>query len=273
MVLDSTTTRRGLFFRDAPSWRLLCRGAAGIGGAHQHVALKGSREGSRTTRCTEAGVYARDFVDTVAEVLSQVLCGGGQAVEPQAGQNSGNKDEGNQFRGPGDQSRAAIDIIPDRAEQGRVVIPDWAEQGRAGSRDGYYKGYYDKEVVGVKTGCMVPWLDDIFDDEDYVSASGPVAGVVVRDAGSSAKAGGNGADCYRAPNQAAKEAAVSYITEVNEGKGGEPRAWDEVMRRGAALLDVAGSVERAAESLWQVREEQGLNNLAGTWTRSCTLIF
>ena len=116
------------------------------------------------------------------------------------------------------------------------------------------------KVVGVKTG----WCrDDIFDDEDYVSASGPVAGVVVRDVGSSAKAGCNGADCYRAPNQAAKEAAVSYIAEVNESKGGEPRAWGEVMRRGAALLDVAGSVERAAESLWQVREEQGLNNLAG----------
>ena len=84
------------------------------------MALKGSREGSRTTRCTEAGVYARDFVETVAEVLSQVLCGGSQAVEPQAGQNPKNKDEGNQFRAPGDQSRAAIDIIPDRAEQGRV---------------------------------------------------------------------------------------------------------------------------------------------------------
>ena len=39
--------------------------------------------------------------------------------------------------------------------------------------------------------------------------------------------------------------------------------WTELVRRGNQLVETAGSVQKAAESLWEVREERDLMNLAG----------
>ena len=52
-----------------------------MGPSHRHVALKGCREGSQVTRCTEAGAYARDFITGVVGILQATLVGGG-AVFP-----------------------------------------------------------------------------------------------------------------------------------------------------------------------------------------------
>ena len=49
-----------------------------------------------------------------------------------------------------------------------------------------------------------------------------------------------------------------------DGAGaGNPEDWCAVRRAGDALLKAAGTVEKAAESLWAAREEEGRNNLAG----------
>ena len=55
----------------------LQRPCPGVGPSHRHVALKGCREGTRVTRCTEAGAYARDFITGVVGILQATLVGGG----------------------------------------------------------------------------------------------------------------------------------------------------------------------------------------------------
>ena len=285
----------------------LARRCPGVGGTHQHIPLKGSRDGSRATRCTEAGVYARDFVDTVAAVLSQALCGGGGAstsYEPQlqgdsrpsgAGAEAGEQDcvDPSSFSAgsvqsahgreqdrvdPGSFNAGSVQSAHGR-EQGRVDPCSFnagsvqsahgREQDRGGpsfragsnnhSRAGSHESYHGMgEVAGV-----VPWLDDIFDDEDYESSGVPVSGFVLKGDDLDVTKAGSAAKPYKAPNQKAKQAAETYVAKVQASEAGDPAAWGQVVECGAVLLDGAGSVQGAAESLWQVREEQGLNNLAG----------
>ena len=59
---------------------------------------------------------------------------------------------------------------------------------------------------------------------------------------------------YCAPNVKAKEKAEEYVAEVKDFDGSR-RAWSALVKHGDRLLEAAGSVEEAAKSLWQVREE------------------
>ena len=68
---------------------------------------------------------------------------------------------------------------------------------------------------------------------------------------------------YRAPNGAAAKAAETYIFTVDQVGGGDPNDWTSVRKAGDRLLAVAGTVDKAAESLWEARERMGRNNLAG----------
>ena len=68
---------RVVFPTHRPLEVFLQRTCPGVGPRHRHVALKGSRDGSQVTRCTEAGAYARDFVTGVVGVLQATLVGGG----------------------------------------------------------------------------------------------------------------------------------------------------------------------------------------------------
>ena len=68
---------------------------------------------------------------------------------------------------------------------------------------------------------------------------------------------------YEAPSEVARSAAEAYVDEVAASGGGGPKDWKAVCKQGGLLLDSAGSVEDAARSLWQVREDRGLNNLKG----------
>eukprot|EP00435_Cladocopium_sp_Y103_P041030 s1496_g11.t1 len=70
--------RTGLAFPRHPSFGVaLMRRCPGLSAQHQHVALKGSRDGTTVTRCTEAGVYAPAFVSAVVAALQSLLCVGG----------------------------------------------------------------------------------------------------------------------------------------------------------------------------------------------------
>ena len=75
----------------------LSRRCPGVGPSHVHVALKGSRPGTAVTRCAEAGVYAREFVNTVVDTLLKVLCAGG---------GTGKSGEAAVPQGPGRQTEA-----------------------------------------------------------------------------------------------------------------------------------------------------------------------
>ena len=64
---------RVVFPRHEPLRQALLRVCPGVGPGHQHVPLKGNRAGVPVSRCTEAGVYAQDFVTTVVRVLCASL--------------------------------------------------------------------------------------------------------------------------------------------------------------------------------------------------------
>ena len=64
---------RLVFPRCEPLAAALARRCPGVGAAHRHVPLKGSRLGSSVTRCTEAGVYSEDFVAEVVRTLTTAL--------------------------------------------------------------------------------------------------------------------------------------------------------------------------------------------------------
>ena len=66
-----------------------------------------------------------------------------------------------------------------------------------------------------------------------------------------------------APSNEAKKAANDYLDVVEQSGGGGPDDWKAVCGKGGGLLDSAGSVEEAAKSLWEAREDRGLNNLRG----------
>ena len=67
---------------------------------------------------------------------------------------------------------------------------------------------------------------------------------------------------YQAPNEEAKNRAAQYVEKVKEFDGSR-NAWSRLVDLGNQLLEAAGSVEEAAKSLWQIREERGLSNLRG----------
>eukprot|EP00435_Cladocopium_sp_Y103_P058511 s1062_g20.t1 len=68
---------------------------------------------------------------------------------------------------------------------------------------------------------------------------------------------------YRSPSDHAKQAAQSYVEEVALRFENSAAAWASLVEKGNQLVKAAGDVRRAAESLWEVREERGLMNLAG----------
>ena len=71
---------RVVFRKHAAFKAALSRRCPGVSPTHRHVALKGSRPGSRVTRCTEAGVYCEQFVNVVSEVLQSTLVLGGVVI-------------------------------------------------------------------------------------------------------------------------------------------------------------------------------------------------
>ena len=77
------------------------------------------------------------------------------------------------------------------------------------------------------------------------------------------RAGGSSpSSTYKAPNAEARMAAEEY-TKAVDSFDNTAVGWATLVEKGNRLVRDAGSVQGAAESLWQVREEKGLMNLAG----------
>ena len=77
------------------------------------------------------------------------------------------------------------------------------------------------------------------------------------------KEGMNHQELYCAPTAEAYEAAVAYVCEVEESFENTAKGWQSLVAKGNELVKRAGGVAKAAESLWQVREDRGLMNLQG----------
>ena len=104
---------RVVFPLHPPLRRALRRVCPGLSTSHRHIGLKGCRDGQTVTRCTEAGVYAQNFVSVVVAVL-QASLGGGLALPPQDGHRAG----GLRDRG-GDDGEDGGALLPgDREEAG-----------------------------------------------------------------------------------------------------------------------------------------------------------
>ena len=68
---------------------------------------------------------------------------------------------------------------------------------------------------------------------------------------------------YCAPSMKAYEAAAAYVDEVDKAFENTALGWRNLVEKGNCLVRSAGSVTKAVESLWQVREDRGLMNLKG----------
>ena len=82
-------------------------------------------------------------------------------------------------------------------------------------------------------------------------------------AGSSGRKAAGALETYQAPSSEAKQAAVDYVKEIEDVFENTEEGWRGIIGKGNQLVKVAGGVKEAAESLWEVREEQNLMNLAG----------
>lgn len=104
---------RVVFPKHEPLRAALSRRCPGVSANHRHVALKGARPGSNVTRCTEAGVYCPEFVQTVCEVLRASLFVGGVGPFLKFGDKSGERAGG----GPSTEGKAKATEDVQRARQ------------------------------------------------------------------------------------------------------------------------------------------------------------
>ena len=161
---------------------------------------------------------------------------------------------------------------------GRVRVTDnWRTEGECDPGYGWWRGV----TFLTFQGQSLPWQSSSEytntsstdpDDEsepnddgntDELSVVEIVSEVPQESTESEDSSRGRRAGGYRAPNDAAAEAAEAYMRTVDQVGGGSPDEWLAVREAGDKLLSVAGSVKRSAESLWEARERLGRNNLAG----------
>ena len=127
------------------------------------------------------------------------------------------------------------------------------EETRAGS-------HWCENVSGHGLGGYAGWLDEL-DDDGYIFSDRsdlPTCGVLEPGTGDDTRAG---SAMYQAPSEQAKERAQQYIELAQKVGPGTPMAWAELCKKGGDLVKQAGSVQLAAKSLWEVREDSGLNHL------------
>ena len=140
--------RTGLAFpRHAGFRAALFRLCPGLSPEHQHVPLKGARPGSDVTRCTEAGVYAPQFVQAVVQALGSLLSVGGvgrtsspqSALPLKAGGQVNSRGEGEQHgsdTSSGSDSSNEVGGEEDEEEEDETVedVGGSGDEGREGSR-------------------------------------------------------------------------------------------------------------------------------------------
>ena len=242
------------------------RRCPGVGAAHR-------RPGQKVTRCTEAGVYAKDFVRTVVEVLQRVVQVGGEGDEANPPQRHrwGAEDAragGVDLRrgqsvelGGGDRDTQAGDQRGGLDAKHAGWLHELDEGDGDTHAEGRRSGLHAKQAAAGSmswTGATVTLMQEV-DEVDFAqSRPGGLMNSTMRRA---IFLPTHRRRAHRAPFEEAKGAAQDYIREAGAGKTGSPGAWKSMCECGGRLVEVAGSVTKAAESLWQVREEEGLNNL------------
>ena len=206
---------------------VLARRCPGVSGTHQHVPLKGARDGARVTRCAEAGVYADQFVQTIVNVVQKIVQLGGEDAA-RAGSVTASQTGGG--------SEAGVEDARAGTLAGHVCWLDELDDTEDFLQDLPVKG--------------VVWNPDTR------------AGSAESDVGERWQA-----EVYFAPNKEAGIAAEQYVevtlSMAVDKRPGCPSAWKKVCDAGQDLVRKAGSVTEAAKSLWQVREKKGLVNLKG----------
>ena len=402
--------KTGLAFPHHPPLRqALLRLCPGLSAGHQHVPLKGARPGTNVTRCTEAGVYAVDFVKAVVNILQQTLVGGGnlspqtsragslldspifdefaessegeeQQEEPQSGTRTLEEIPERALRGiwasyneaaaatsatgepimpsststtaaspsstamttPSSSSTGATstssttrasssevhqgveenalpaDAVETNMATGQIkithhrprsrlyvpggigfpfsvdnireerstfctavggpidgcrfeVLDNWRQEGEKLTKVPVWTGYTILYFTGFDRLQDLPAAgeepepagDSGGDEDEAGSEQGKDGRPSKRSKHSHEKAGGGKKEQGSTGSEMVDQVAEGYIEAVDQLQGFGPRAWAKVCVAGDTLLKVAGSVQVAAEALWQVRERQGRNNLSG----------
>lgn len=166
----------------------------------------------------------------------------------------------------------------------KVMVDDhWRAAGKVDIGYGWWTGKTVFTIKGHRTHGEADRFEyEPTDDEEELdrhrgddsprrtSPSAPASGSRSRDDSRSnprpsggERSAGSREEIYRAPSEEAYKAAESYVEYVEEEFRNDPRQWVELVKKGNHLMKEAGSVEKAAESLWQVREHHDLMNLKG----------
>ena len=156
-----------------------------------------------------------------------------------------------------------------------VITDDWRAAGGADPGYGRWTGVtiFTIQEMPVVDDEAIPceddweWGEDEDEGPDPGEDDGPGPEVSVQvESGPTAYAGSEARDgpgsAYQAPTTAARQAAEEYVKAIERDFDNTPNGWAAVLRAGNKLVEVAGGVRQAAESLWEVREKAGMMNLA-----------
>ena len=156
-----------------------------------------------------------------------------------------------------------------------VITDDWRAVGEADPGYGRWTGVtvFTIQEMPVVDDEEIPceddweWGEDEDEGPDPGEGDEPESGLSVRvESGPTAYAGSGSQEgpgsAYQAPTTAARQAAEDYVRAIEQDFHNTPMGWAAVLRAGNKLVEVAGGVRQAAESLWEVREKAGMMNLA-----------
>ena len=137
-----------VFPRHAGFRAALFRLCPGLSARHVHIPLKGSRPGTDVARCTEAGVYAPQFVQAVVLAL-QSCVGGGRLFQPQSqlragGSESDPEEDEQRSRSPRRDVRSSREAA---AEEGEENTAGTEEAARADAEEAASAGAEEAAVA------------------------------------------------------------------------------------------------------------------------------
>eukprot|EP00435_Cladocopium_sp_Y103_P035203 s583_g9.t1 len=168
----------------------------------------------------------------------------------------------------------------ERAESGYPaevveIHGDWPMQEDQVGLFGSWTGWTVFQVVGYESPISCPWdLGQDFEDGPGMASQRAAGGNPEAEGGGSASAGPNRgtyrlgeATHHRGSGESVSEtayvAARNYVQVIDDVQDQEVETWRKIRKAGSTLLTAAGTVQQAAEALWQVREDLGRHNLQG----------
>lgn len=253
---------RVVFPRNAAVRAALSRRCPGVSPTHRHIPLKGSRPGASVTRCTEAGVYCPDFVQTVCSILQASVFVGGVSPPMQVEDKGESKAGGDRQEDENEGREAEVEASEDAGEDVRITEDEITEgageaeitegAGEAETAEGESMRGDASESGPVQLEVSVPAggqgdVEDFWEgegageDEEFHTPEGEEPGVVIDDRagrGPEEELNDQELEAVRASTLSASrnrpdfEALFGYPQEGGDTRGGPLDQWVRRLRDG-----------------------------------------